>query len=205
MRKGAAPGDPDVRGPRHRLGRFLNFKRKYLERVLSGEKVTTVRKGIVTPEEDHVYLTCNGEVHGEARIASLRFTKLGNLTDADAKRDGFESRDELLVALKEIYPDITQEDWVTIITLEDVTRYSKPLTVEDVRGLPSERVAEISRLILAHGLATSLEERRLFALLALGRSLEEAAREAGLSAHKARKALRRALSALSRREVLRDE
>lgn len=186
---------------RSRLGKFLNFKKKYLERVLRGEKTTTIRRGIVTPSKDHVYLTCDGQVLGEARISSLRFVKIRDLTDADAKRDGFESRDELLKALREIYPDISQEDWVTVISLEDVTRYSKPLAIEDLQGMPSERLAEISRLILAHGLATTLEEKRLFAFLSLGRGLDDAARQAGMSRAEARKVLRRAMSALSKREV----
>ncbi|MEM0377145.1 MAG: ASCH domain-containing protein [Thermofilum sp.] len=186
---------------RLRLGKFLNFKRKYLERVLRGEKTTTIRRGIVTPSKDHVYLACDGKVLGEARISSLRFVKIKDLTDADAKRDGFESRDELLKALREIYPDISQEDWVTVIALEGVTRYSKPLAVEDLQGLPSERLAEVSRLILAHGLATTLEEKRLFALLSLGYRLNDAARQAGMSRSEAKRVLRRAVSVLLKREV----
>jgi len=186
---------------RLRLGKFLNFKRKYLERVLRGEKTTTIRRGIVTPSKDHVYLACEGKVLGEARISSLRFVKIKDLTDADAKRDGFESRDELLKALREIYPDISQEDWVTVIALEGVTRYSKPLAVEDLQGLPSERLAEVSRLILAHGLATTLEEKRPFALLSLGYRLDDAARQAGMSRSEAKRVLRRAVSVLLKREV----
>lgn len=191
-----------AKAPRSRLGKFLNFKKEYLERVLEGGKVTTIRRGIVTPSHDRVYLTCNGKALGEARISSLRFVRLRDLTDIDAKRDGFENKDELLKALRQIYPDISQEDWVTIITLEDVTRYSKPSAVEDLRGLPSERLAEASRRILACGLATTLEEKRLFALLALGHGLDDAAKQVGLSRHEASKALWRALSMLNRREGL---
>ena len=120
---------PEARAPRVRLGKFLHFKKKYLEQVLSGGKVTTIRRGIVTPSGDRVYLVCNGRVLGEARISSLRFVRFGDLTDADARRDGFESKDKLVEALREIYPSISKDDWVTIITLEDVTRYSKPMAV----------------------------------------------------------------------------
>jgi hypothetical protein len=189
---------------RYKLGRILRFKRKYVEALLRGGKVTTIRRGIVTPTRDRVFLEAEGKVVGEARISSLRFTRLSDLTDADAQRDGFSSKEELLSALREIYPDIKQDEWVTVISLEDVTRYSKPIPVEELRERVPDNLAEVARSALAHGAASTLEERRFYALLVSGKSLEEAAAESGLGVAEARRSLRRVLKVLRSLGAIRD-
>jgi hypothetical protein len=189
---------------RYKLGRILRFKRKYAEALLRGGKVTTIRRGIITPTRDRVFLEAEGKVVGEARISSLRFTRLSDLTDADAQRDGFSSKEELLSALREIYPDIKQDEWVTVISLEDVTRYSKPIPVEELRERVPDNLAEVARSALAHGAASTLEERRFYALLVSGKSLEEAAAESGLGVAEARRSLRRVLKVLRSLGAIRD-
>jgi len=190
---------------RYRLGKILRFKRRYIEALLRGSKATTIRRGIVTPTRDRVFLEAGGKVMGEARISSLRFTRLSDLTDADAQRDGFSSREELLSALREIYPDIKQDEWVTVISLEDVTRYSKPIPLEELRERVPDDLAEVARAALAHGVASTLEERRFYALLVSGKGLEEAAAESGLGVAEARRSLRRVLKALRALGAIRDE
>uniref|UniRef100_A0A7J3X6D7 ASCH domain-containing protein n=1 Tax=Thermofilum pendens TaxID=2269 RepID=A0A7J3X6D7_THEPE len=190
---------------RYRLGKILHFKRRYVEALLRGSKVTTIRRGIVTPTQDRVFLEADGKVLGEARISSLRFTRLGDLTDADAQRDGFSSKEELLSALREIYPDIKQDDWVTVISLEDVTRYSKPIPLEELRERAPDNLEEIARLALAHGVASTLEERRFYALLVSGKRMEEAAAESGLGAAGARRSLKKVLKMLRSLGAVRDE
>ena len=54
-----------------------------------------------------------GEVHtvpglGKVRIDAVRETELAELTAADAAADGFGSLDELIAALKEMYPSLGQ-------------------------------------------------------------------------------------------------
>lgn len=190
---------------RYRLGKILRFKRRYIEALLRGSKATTIRRGIVTPARDRVFLEAGSKVVGEARISSLRFTRLRDLTDADAQRDGFSSREELLSALREIYPDIKQDEWVTVISLEDVTRYSKPIPVEELRERLPDNLAEVARSALAHGVASTLEERRFYALLVSGKGLKEAAAESGLGVAEARRSLRRVLRALKALGAIRDE
>lgn len=163
-----------------KLGRILHFRMDYLQKVLLGEKTTTVRKGIVKPLHDEVYLASNGKVYGEARLKSLRFTKLSELTDEDARRDGFENREDLVNALKEIYPDLKDEDWVTIISLDNVSRYSSPLSLKEVARRNNIDTAEAARLVLAHGLAETPEHRVVLAKLALGYTSSAVARELGL-------------------------
>ncbi|QOJ79505.1 ASCH domain-containing protein [Infirmifilum lucidum] len=172
-----------------RLGRVLSFRLSYLERLFSGEKSTTIRRGIVQPLRSEVYLESNGKIYGEARVKSLRFTRVADLTDEDAKKDGFNSRKDLLDALREIYPDIKDEDWVTIISLDNITRYSSPVKTEGLKSSSNIDTSLVARLSLAHGLPESQEHRAILARLALGYSLEEVARIHGVPVLRVREIL----------------
>jgi hypothetical protein len=105
------------------LGRKLSFKAKYIDQLFSGEKTTTVRRGIVMPRYDIVYIESDGRIYGTARVKYVRYTKLSELTNEDAVKDGFNSKEELLQALREIYPDIGKDEWVTIISLDNLNRF----------------------------------------------------------------------------------
>jgi len=160
-----------------KLGKVLSFRLSYLQRLLSGEKTTTIRKGIVQPLHQEVFLESNGRIYGEAQVKSLRFTRVSELTDEDAKKDGFGSKKDLLDALREIYPDLTDDDWVTIISLDNITRYSSPIKAEELETLSATDYSLVARLALAHGLAETREQRAVLAKLALGRTLQEVANE----------------------------
>lgn len=84
----------------------IKFKDKYFEAIVNGSKTQTMRM-------PHKRLEVN---EGELAVAifpthpslNLRITKVGykyfkSINDADAKREGFESADELKAELKEIY------------------------------------------------------------------------------------------------------
>ncbi|MEZ0345751.1 MAG: ASCH domain-containing protein [Infirmifilum sp.] len=173
-----------------KIGRILRFRLKYLEKILQGEKTTTIRKGILQPLHDEVYLESDGRIYGEARVKSLRFTKLGELTDEDAVKDGFEKREDLLNALRNIYPNIKDEDWVTIITLDNVTRYSTPITPDEIHTITTIEPAQIAQLSLAHGIAQEPEHRAILGKLALGYSIKKVAQELGLPESRIKEILR---------------
>lgn len=84
----------------------IKFKDKYFEAIVNCSKTQTMRMS-------HKRLEVN---EGELAVAifptrpslNLRITKVGykyfkSINDADAKREGFESADELKAELKEIY------------------------------------------------------------------------------------------------------
>ncbi len=185
-----------------KLGRVLSFRLSYLERLFSGEKSTTIRRGIVQPLHSEVYLESNGKIYGEARVKSLRFTRVAELTDEDAKKDGFNSRKDLLDALRKIYPDIKDEDWVTIISLDNITRYSSPVTTKELKALSSVDSSLVARLSLAHGLSESHEHRVILAKLALGYAPERVARDLGIPEVKVREILKKYTMMLYERGLL---
>ncbi len=168
---------------RYRLGKILRFKEKYLRMLLYEGKKTTIRRGIVTPGSQTVYLESGGKIYGEATISGVKYTRLSELTRSDAVSDGFGSREELLRALKEIYPDLRGDDWVTIIEFGDVTRYSEPVprdALREARGY-SRELPYIARLALAYGVAENVEEQRVLAKMRVHGDVRKTARELGLS------------------------
>ncbi len=189
---------------KYRLGKILRFKEKYLRMLLFEGKRTTIRRGIVTPGSQTVYLESGGKIYGEATIEGVKYTRLSELTGEDAVSDGFGSREELVKALREIYPDMSSDEWVTIIEFGDVTRYSKPVPREALREARSyERdLPRIARLGLAYGAAESLEEQRVLAKMRVHGDVKKAARELGLSPRYVKLLLGRVARRLKERGLL---
>ncbi len=103
----------------------INFDPEYVELILEGRKTTTVRKGIKSyPVGRIVELTVNNtKPFALARIEKVVVKRVSELSDSDAKLDGFESRDELISALRRIYGDVRDSEFVTVVHFEVV----KPL------------------------------------------------------------------------------
>lgn len=77
----------------------------------------------------------------------VEYKKVSELTEEDARRDGFSSVGELIEALKKVYGKVTASDVVTIIHLEVIQRLDD-LPVEDpYMGLDP---ADIARLALRY-------------------------------------------------------
>jgi len=102
----------------------INFDAEYVEKILKGEKITTIRKGIKSyPVGKIVDLTVNYKPFARARVSKVIVKRVSELTDEDAKRDGFNSKDELIQALKKIYGEVKDSEFVTIVYFEVVESY----------------------------------------------------------------------------------
>ncbi|HXQ39270.1 MAG TPA: ASCH domain-containing protein [Anaerolineales bacterium] len=102
----------------------FNFLEEYIELVTSGRKKTTIRfrRGMIDCPVDNVipvFSTSNSAMErdkelGWARILSLRIIPLKDLNEVDALNDGFFSVNELRNALREIYGDINETEFVSV-------------------------------------------------------------------------------------------
>lgn len=95
----------------------INFDPEYVDAILKGEKKTTIRKGIKNYSR-RILLTSDGEVFGEANIKKVVVKRVKELTEEDARMDGFENLDGLINALKRIYGSIEGNELVTIVHFE---------------------------------------------------------------------------------------
>ncbi|MCS7122295.1 MAG: ASCH domain-containing protein [Archaeoglobaceae archaeon] len=100
----------------------VNFDPEYVPLIVEGKKKTTIRKGIKSyPVGRLVEFTVeNSKVFAIARIKKVVVKRISELTDSDAEIDGFKNKNELLRALRKIYGDVKDSEFVTIIHFEVV-------------------------------------------------------------------------------------
>jgi len=81
----------------------LVFKLDYAGKILSGEKVTTIRMHASVREGDIVEVYVGHARVGKALITRVVKKRLSEVSDEEARLDGFRSREELIRALGKIY------------------------------------------------------------------------------------------------------
>ena len=82
--------------------KHLEFKRKYADLLLSGKKRITIRNWTNLKAGDEVYVHCGGKIIGKAKISAVERKKISELTDEEARLDGFSSREDMLEELERI-------------------------------------------------------------------------------------------------------
>ncbi len=86
--------------------RHLEFSRKHGKLILEGKKRATFRRRTTAKEGDVLYVHAGGKIIGRAKIRSVELKSVDDITDEDAKMDGFESREELMKEIRNIYGDV---------------------------------------------------------------------------------------------------
>jgi ABC-type lipoprotein export system ATPase subunit/GNAT superfamily N-acetyltransferase len=95
----------------------LRMASKYLEAFAGGQKTTTIRSGRLFFPAGPLILQC-GRKEMVAELTGIRHCLASDLTDADANRDGFDSRTDLVRALKQHYPELAPDAWLSIVSLK---------------------------------------------------------------------------------------
>ncbi len=129
------------------LGRHLMVKGRYVKLILSGKKTATIRLGIVKPKYREIIVHGGGKPVAKIEIVSVKHKKVKELTNEDAVKDGFRSKDELIKELEKVYDGITLDDWVTIIEFRVVQRLDNLPLQDPYMGLSP---ADIARLALRY-------------------------------------------------------
>ncbi|MCD6502711.1 MAG: hypothetical protein DRN30_00430 [Thermoplasmata archaeon] len=98
----------------------LKFDAKYLSKILSGSKTTTLRLG--KKEEyspgDIVEVYVGNNFIGLAKIKNIKYLKWNELTDDEIKRDGFISKEDLKKDLVQYYGEFPEDAEFTLIEFE---------------------------------------------------------------------------------------
>ena len=158
------------------LGRHLMVKGEYVDAILKGTKTTTVRLGIVIPKYRTIIIHGGGRVIGKAIIEEVKHKRIRDLTDADAKLDGFSSKRELLQELKKVYKDVVPSDYATIIKFRLVQLAKN--TSEDYMYLGFDPV-DIARIAMRYDLPLSKDDWKILELVSRKGSIRRAAQELG--------------------------
>ncbi|WP_048078748.1 ASCH domain-containing protein [Desulfurococcus mucosus] len=153
--------------PRARfIGRHIMLKGWYAGKLLSGEKKATIRLGIVKPRYEEVIVHAGGKPIAKARIRRVYYRRMRDLTDEEARLEGFKNRDELVEELRRLYGDISGDQYLTVLELEVVQRLDELDPGHPYAGM---RPADIARLALRY-LAGALSSEELEVLRDLTRT-----------------------------------
>ncbi len=103
--------------------KYLNFSEDFTELLIRGKKTATLRLGIknYVPGE-HVHVYAGNRNIGTAEILKVRTISFREISDADAKIDGFKSKDELRAALERFYGPFTEDTVFTQIIFRIVEK-----------------------------------------------------------------------------------
>jgi len=156
------------------LGRHLMLRSSYLKKILEcgvGGITRTIRIGIVKPKFREVFIHSGGKVVAKAEIVRTIYKRVRDLTDDDARLDGFANRRELIRELERIYGRIRPTTPVTILELR-ILEYLD-LSDEDVNAKLSP--IEIARLALYYNVPLSEEEKKILRQLTETGSLRKLA------------------------------
>ena len=86
--------------------KHLEFKDKYRKLLLDGKKRATIRLYTNLKPGDEVFVHCGGKIIGVAEIEDVQEKNIDELSEEDAKIDGFESLDDLIREIRSIYGDV---------------------------------------------------------------------------------------------------
>lgn len=92
----------------------LRLLANFFDAARNGRKCTTIRMGKKNFSVSNLILQ-SGNRNLEAIIVGLNYIYLDELTEIDAKKDGFESLSELKESLKSIYPNSKKDTVFTVI------------------------------------------------------------------------------------------
>ncbi len=185
------------------LGRHIMVKGEYGKLILEGRKVATIRLGKVRPRYKEMIVHGGGKPLAKIEVINVVYKKVRELTDEDAKKDGFNNLDELMKHLRKVYGRIKDDDWVTIIEFKVIQRLDN-LPVEDpYMGL---RPVDIARIALRYlGKELSEDERKILTALTRTGSIRGAAIELYKTIEKRdriRRVLRKVIEILKKRGIL---
>jgi hypothetical protein len=94
---------------------LLVFDHKYAEDLRSGRKRCTIRLGKRNVHVGEIRKAWCEEEEFYLYVQKVEFKRVWQLTDLDARNDGFESMRNLISVLENYYPNLSRNDWLTII------------------------------------------------------------------------------------------
>ena len=139
------------------IRKFMLIDSVYRSKILSGKKSTTIRYGDYEAKpgkEIYIVVRPSDTAIAKVKIKGVSKKKVKELTNEDARKDGFKDIKELLKTLNKIYGGLDAEDEVSIIEFELI----KPLEgipLKLLKGLNYREPDEVARLYVESGVSAS--------------------------------------------------
>ena len=101
------------------MTKYLNFSEDFTEKIKKGEKTATLRLGVKDYHEgEEVIIRAGSEELGYAKIIAVRLKKFSEITEEDAKIDGFKNKEDLKKELERFYGKFPSDAVFTQIIFE---------------------------------------------------------------------------------------
>ncbi|MEM4444754.1 MAG: ASCH domain-containing protein [Thermofilum sp.] len=160
--------------------KHLMFSREYLGKLLSGEKRVTIRaRNPNVKKGDTALVHSAGLLVGKVRIVSVASKRVRDLSEIEAKEDGFPSLEELKKALRRHYPNLRDDSFVYVVRFEWIERYDPPLSEKGFAWPYRLSPREVARLALSSGIELGEEEKEILQVLAAEGSVRRTAAKLG--------------------------
>ena len=186
------------------LRRHIMVKGDFVDLILQGKKTTTIRLGRVIPRYKEMIIHGGGKPIAKIKMKNVIVKKVNELTDEDAKKDGFPSVKELLRNLEDVYQTkISDDDLVTIIEFEVIQKFNELLPKDPYLGLEPADIARLAMRYLRKDLGR--DDYRILEAVARRNSIRSVAIELFGNLHsrwRIRRVLRKALKMLIERGFL---
>jgi len=185
------------------LKKHLMIKGRFAKLILTGRKRATIRLGRVIPRSSEIIIHAGGKPIARAVIKNIVYKKVRELTLEDAVKDGYNSLEELLRDLEDVYDTkLSGDEVVTIIEFE-VKEEIRGESEDRYMGLQPQKIAKLALKHLSNEL--SEEDKVILEVLADCGSIRETAYRLFGSVYKrfiVRRALRRALEKLIDKNII---
>jgi len=145
------------------LGKHLMMKSDYADLVLEGKKKSTIRLGKVQVNSKEFFINSGGKIIAKAVVRDVIYKRVKELTDEDARLDGFRNKEELVRELRKHYRDLKEDDLVTIIVFDVVEK----LNINEYK-LGNFKPKEIAELALKNLPLNEFEEAVLKKVIEYG-------------------------------------
>ncbi|BBL45487.1 ASCH domain-containing protein [Nanobdella aerobiophila] len=159
----------------------IQFYGKYLEDILSGKKRITIRlsKGGFKIGDIFI-LHAGGKAIGKYRIKNIYTKKLYQITDEEAKLDGYNNKEELINEILRIYKNINIKKEVVIIEFEPLEIFKTDISSEEYAwGGQKVDIIKLANLILKYDDQLTSRHKELLNILIKEGSLRKAALSLG--------------------------
>ncbi len=153
--------------------KYMYFSKEYRDKILTGEKVTTIRLGQIPVKEGELYYAnCGGEIIGILRVEKVEYKTLKEITKEEAILDGFRSKRKLRQALKKHYKGFSSNSVFTVIHFKLVEKFTEPK-----RMYTCNDIISLVKFILQNDDGLTNIERDLLKLVLEKGSIRKAAKE----------------------------
>jgi len=134
--------------------KHLEFKGKYAKALIEGRKRLTIRKWTNLKEGDEVLVHSGGKIIGKAKIKAIEKRHVSEITDEEARLDGFRNAEELMEEMKKMGYDgevyVIHFDFEPLQAVNPHKLYYGDADLEEIarRSLEHLELDERDRLVL---------------------------------------------------------